>query len=322
MDIGGVLGTRLLPTFRTRRSLLGRISPTEPFITAACAVDSSNGFTWDHVQGSWRISVNVEGFIIETRRSVSNPLPFSLFFPRDLPARSVEPGLPFASNHRSVSGQVADGLFSRMDIPRAHMTGYMVLPSGHNITLDRGIGTLKHTWSHRPMADRLSAYVRGTGFISDPPATVNWYQAWDLPGNGMYDLSLPWHVFSTRVAEIDSMQLLQPGGPPGSQVSRIQITDDPEILNIVTTPTPTSLPLSHNNTEITLPMCGPGADFENTDRKMTWKVTGDRDLFEFVDSAGGVTLCGMGHSTTVLWVNGTSQESSNGRGFIEVYRRG
>jgi len=172
------------------------------------------------------------------------------------------------------------------------------------------------------MADSLSAYVRGTGFIPDPPATVSWYQAWDLSGNGMYDFALSWHVFSTRVAEIDSMQLLQPGGPPGTQVFRIQITDDPEILNIVTTPRPTSLPLAHNNTEITLPMCGPGADFENTDQKMTWKVAGDRDLFEFADSAGGVTLYKMGHSTTVLWVNGTSQESSNGRGFIEVYRRG
>ena len=129
-------------------------------------------------------------------------------------------------------------------------------------------------------------------------------------------------AYFQHAAEIDSMQLLQPGGPPGSQVFRIQITDDPEILNIVTTPTPASFPLAHNNTEMTLPMCGPGADFESTDQKMTWKVASDRDSFEFADSARGVTLYKMGYSTTVLWVNGTSQESSNGRGFIEAYRRG
>jgi len=35
------VGIRLLSTFRTRRSLLGRISPTERFITAACTTRSS-----------------------------------------------------------------------------------------------------------------------------------------------------------------------------------------------------------------------------------------------------------------------------------------
>ena len=75
-----------------------------------------------------------------------------------------------------------------MDVPRGHMTGYLALPSGLNITIDRGIGSLKHTWSHKPIADTLSAYVRGTVISGDTVATVNWYQAWDTSGKGVFFL--------------------------------------------------------------------------------------------------------------------------------------
>jgi len=77
-----------------------------------------------------------------------------------------------------------------MDVPRGHMAGYLTLPSGLNITINRGIGTLKPSWSHKPMADTISAYVRGTGIIAEVVATVNWYQAWDTSGKGVLILSL------------------------------------------------------------------------------------------------------------------------------------
>jgi len=118
------------------------------------------------------------------------------------------------------------------------------------------------------------------------------------------------------------MQLLQPGDSPESQVFRIQITDSPEVLSIITTPVPASLPLAYNSTEVALPLCGPGVDFEKTDQKTTWKMNNLHNLFEFVDSAGGTTMYQMTDATTVAWVNGTLQEFTNGVGFVEVYLRG
>jgi len=73
-----------------------------------------------------------------------------------------------------------------MDVPRGHMTGYLTLPNGLNLTTARGIGSLKHTWGHKSMADTLSAYIRGTLILSNIVATVNWYQAWDLTGKGVF----------------------------------------------------------------------------------------------------------------------------------------
>jgi hypothetical protein len=82
----------------------------------------------------------------------------------------------------------------------------------------------------------------------------------------------------------------QPDGCSDGQDSRLQITDAPKVPSIVTTPTPTSLPLSYNSTELTLPLCGSGVDFEKTDQKMTWKAMNTLNLFNFVYFAGGVTL--------------------------------
>jgi len=63
----------------------------------------------------------------------------------------------------------------------------MTFPWGFNITI-QSVGTLKHTWSNKALADTVSAYVRGSTFLTNIPplpfTTVNWYQAWDPCGKG------------------------------------------------------------------------------------------------------------------------------------------
>jgi hypothetical protein len=115
--------------------------------------------------------------------------------------------------------------------------------------------------------------------------------------------------------------LIQPDGLPTGQDFRIQITDAPEILSVVTTPKPVSLPLSFNNTEITLPMCGAGVDFKTTEKKMVWKATNSFNIFNFVDFAGGVTLYQRVDVTGVVWNNGTELKVAGGVGIVEVYHR-
>ena len=68
-------------------------------------------------------------------------------------------------------------------------------------------------------------------------------------------------------------------------------------------------------------MCGPGADFEHTHQKMIWKATSVRNLFTFVDFAGGVTLYQKVNITGVVWYDGGPVEISGGTGFVEVYHR-
>lgn len=84
-------------------------------------------------------------------------------------------------------GQISDGFFSRIDLSRGHTNGYMAFPWGLNITV-LSVGSLKHTWNHKVMADAISAYVRGSTFtpegIPSPIAAVTWYQAWDPSGKG------------------------------------------------------------------------------------------------------------------------------------------
>ena len=64
----------------------------------------------------------------------------------------------------------------------------MIFPWGLNYTI-QSVGTLKHTWSNKAIADTVSAYVRGSTFLPNIPplpiATVNWYQAWDTSGKGL-----------------------------------------------------------------------------------------------------------------------------------------
>ncbi|KAF9642912.1 hypothetical protein BDM02DRAFT_3192473 [Thelephora ganbajun] len=122
--------------------------------------------------------------------------------------------------------------------------------------------------------------------------------------------------------EVDSMQLLlQPDNSPDGQVFRLQVTDVPEALSIVTTPQPGSLPLSYTSTELTLPFCGPGADFEDGHQKMTWKAHHVNTIFNFVDFAGGVTLYQEVNMTGLVWVNGSSRAIGGGVGIVEVYHR-
>ena len=84
--------------------------------------------------------------------------------------------------------------------------------------------------------------------------------------------------------------LVQPGGSSDGQGFRLRIADAPKMFNIVTTPTPTSLAPSYDNTGLTFPLCGSGIDFEKMDQKMSWKATSVFNLFNFVVFAGGVTL--------------------------------
>ena len=87
-------------------------------------------------------------------------------------------------------------------MPRGHSDGYMVFPWGLNYTV-QSVGSLKHTWSDKVMADTLSAYVRGSTFLPNlpplPVATVSWYQAWDPSGNGTFVYLLwndiPWRIY-------------------------------------------------------------------------------------------------------------------------------
>ena len=114
--------------------------------------------------------------------------------------------------------------------------------------------------------------------------------------------------------------LIQPDSGLESQVFRTQITDAPEVLSIVTTPSPVSGPLSFTSTELTLPMCGPGADSDNA-QMMTWKANNMYTVLKFVDFAGGITLHQKVNMTGILWFNGTATEVAGGIGIVEVYHR-
>jgi hypothetical protein len=194
----------------------------------------------------------------------------------------------------------------------------------------QSVGSLKHTWSKKVMSDAISAYVRGSTFLAaippDPIATVTWFQTWDSAGNGACFCTVFHSTYAERclvLLEVDSVQyLIQPDNEgQDEQVFRIQITDEPELLSIATTPKPVSLPLAFESTELTLPMCGPGADSKHGDMKMTWKANNVRNLFNFVDFAGGSTLYQEVNMTGVLWINGTSREIAGGIGLVEVYHR-
>ena len=115
--------------------------------------------------------------------------------------------------------------------------------------------------------------------------------------------------------------LIQADDGAEDQVFRLQITDTPDILSIVTTPQPESLPLSYENTVLTVPMCGPGADFEGGDQKMVWRATNVRNLINFIDFAGGSTLYQEVNMTGVVWVDGMAREIAGGIGVVEIYHR-
>ena len=103
------------------------------------------------------------------------------------------PYVSFIPNYDSVPGQISDGFFSQMDMPRGHPGGNITFPNGVSVAA-RGIGILKHSWSHKPISESLSSYVHGTAFLANVPptplATLTWFQAWDLSGKGTFILFL------------------------------------------------------------------------------------------------------------------------------------
>ena len=122
----------------------------------------------------------------------SDPSSFFFFFfswtHAELPLLgSVGPDIPFAPNYNSVPGQISEDFFSRVDLPRGHFDGRMTFPWGLNDTV-KSVGSMKHSWSKKVMADTISAYVRGSTFLPaippNPVATVTWFQVWDSAGKG------------------------------------------------------------------------------------------------------------------------------------------
>lgn len=114
--------------------------------------------------------------------------------------------------------------------------------------------------------------------------------------------------------------LAQPDNVSLGQLFRFQATDKPEAFSIVTTPKPVGLPLSYTGTEITLPMCGPGAKDKAGNEKMVWKVNNMYTLIDFVDFAGGHTLYQRVNVTGRVWTNGTAVDIF-GVGLVEIYHR-
>lgn len=111
----------------------------------------------------------------------------------------------------------------------------------------------------------------------------------------------------------------QPDSNLETQVFRLQITDEPDSLSIVTTPKPVSLPLSYEGTELTFPLCGPGGD---SSKKTVWKVNNMFNFDDFIDFANGHTLYQRVNSTATIWWNNTATELVNlGIGIVEIYHR-
>ena len=117
------------------------------------------------------------------------------------------------------------------------------------------------------------------------------------------------------------MQFLVKRDPNGdSEIFRFQATDDAETLSIITTPKPVGLPLSYQKTEVTIPMCGLGADYEHGDN-MTWTVNNVYNISNFVDFANGVTLTQRINITAHIWSDGKVIDTDGGFGIVEVYHR-
>lgn len=65
----------------------------------------------------------------------------------------------------------------------------MIFPWGLNHTI-QSVGSIRHTWSNKVMADTVSALVRGSTFLPNLPpipiGSLNWFQAWDNAGKGVF----------------------------------------------------------------------------------------------------------------------------------------
>ena len=113
--------------------------------------------------------------------------------------------------------------------------------------------------------------------------------------------------------------LAQPDSYSEGQAFRIQLTDAPDAFKIVTTPKPVGIPIYFNTTEITLPMCGPGADPEKD--QMSWKVHNIYTFDDFVDFTGGHTMYQRVNMTGHVWMDGKAMDFADGFGIVEIYHR-
>jgi hypothetical protein len=205
------------------------------------------------VRGFWTTSFNANGFIIAARTEKWYLL--ILFLLRDSPETipcSVEPNIPFAPECNSVPGQISND-FSRIDVPRGHLDGHIAFPWGFNTTV-QGVGTLKHTWNNKVVAETLPTYICGSSSIPNIPpnpiATVDWYRTWDPSGKGAFVYSL--EVVSYGAYKLNARCRDRPDAilDPAQrlfrrsrvQTFRLQITDAPKMLSIITTPSPAYLP--------------------------------------------------------------------------------
>ena len=233
-------------------------------------------------------------------------------------ACSLSPYTPFGPDYEGVNGQISEGFYSRIEAPRARYTGSLSYPWGQKYKVD-STGTIKHTWSYGIMADVISAYTRGSTFFPGV-GTVNWYQAWDTSSKGaVVFLFADAHVFNVPFAEVSAVQFLQADGYSGDdQVFRLQVTDD-KILDIVTTPTPSTSPPIYDGTVITVPMCGPGsADCKDM---MVWKINKMVQFDDFIDFAGAHTLYERVNVSAHMWIDGQVKDVDGGFGLVEVYHR-
>ena len=82
-----------------------------------------------------------------------------------------------------------------------------------------------------------------------------------------------------------------------------------------------SLPLSYTNTDISVPLCGPGVDFKHTHKEMIWTAHSLYAITNFADPSGGSTLYQKVNITGVVWYNDAPVEVAGGIGIVEVYHR-
>ena len=104
-----------------------------------------------------------------------------------------------------------------------------------------------------------------------------------------------------------------------SQAFKFQITEVPELLKIVTTPTPSNPPV-YNGTQLTTPLCEPGVDFKTTGQKVTWVVVYIDTALNFVDPSNGTISYYDVSFTADVWFDGAPKEIS-GTGIVEMYHR-
>jgi hypothetical protein len=76
------------------------------------------------------------------------------------------------------AGLLRGDLHSRIEIPRGHFDGDVTYPWGQSYTGIKGLVTLKHLWSKKPIQDSVDSYIRGVTYLPDTPLaeTVQWYQ--------------------------------------------------------------------------------------------------------------------------------------------------